>query len=599
MSSKRRSMFYQNKKQKTTEIVEHVSALLREHEAGDDRNRIGGKSIQDLLFVLTMLAIARGNGSVMGLKSTLKRGLGDLGGPWGGPGVAPLVSGPWPWSSSAPGFSPASAFPLNEPITPSLVSETYPGVRTLYFQAAAHTIALTGAAAINAAEVAAALTEAKEASAQAAIAQQKVQAAKEAVLVQQRIAAAKEAAAAAAIQRSEAASATAAAIQRSEAAAAELHRSEAAAAAAKALQRSEAATAAAAAIQAGIFCCAVTIFHGPRHYFEHYELPYSQVFLRKKNPSTIQVVEGIYDSGQAVCQNIFLQFGVVEVNVYAASHFVHRVTRVEDSCDQGGGQMEQEFVASAIYIVAGPTAVADNGRPLTPKKNKRPPGNNNGAHSLLMLAGATVSAEKDAATVGGIKQAKRSLLLGLYGDYGIGQGDGLGYGAGFGYGEGVGIGVNHLIEVTKTVAVPVVKPLAVPVAQPVPIPVAHPVAVHVPAPLPVHVPVPVEVVKTLPVPIAKPVPYPVEKPYPVEIIKKIPYPVPRPYPVPVPIYRTKHIYHTIHHGHHGHFWVLVDTWSTSTIVKEKVVRARGWWGLVKPCECVATIVAGPTPLQRE
>ncbi|KAL1130303.1 hypothetical protein AAG570_013241 [Ranatra chinensis] len=37
----------------------------------------------------------------------------------------------------------------------------------------------------------------------------------------------------------------------------------------------------------------------------------------------------------------------------------------------------------------------------------------------------------------------------------------------------------------------------------------------------------------------------------------------------------------------------------STIVKEKVVRARRWQGIVKPCECVATTVARPTPLRGE
>ncbi|XP_014260537.1 antifreeze protein Maxi [Cimex lectularius] len=159
---------------------------------------------------------------------------------------------------SAPVWPPAGlGWPLSAEL-PALTNQItggshYPGSlgqpELNFAKGAAHTIALHSAHAVNAAEVTAALQAAKEASAAAAIAQQRVQQAKETVLIQQKIAAAKEAAAAAAIQRSEAAAATAAAIQRSEAAAAAIHRQEAAAAAAAALQRSEAAAAAAAAIQ--------------------------------------------------------------------------------------------------------------------------------------------------------------------------------------------------------------------------------------------------------------------------------------------------------------------------------------------------------------
>ncbi|KAL1130384.1 hypothetical protein AAG570_013322 [Ranatra chinensis] len=45
--------------------------------------------------------------------------------------------------------------------------------------------------------------------------------------------------------------------------------------------------------------------------------------------------------------------------------------------------------------------------------------------------------------------------------------------------------------------------------------------------------------------------------------------------------------------------VLIDTGSTSTIIKEKIVRNRGWQSQVKLCTCVATTVAGPTPLSGE
>ncbi|XP_075233868.1 uncharacterized protein LOC142331713 [Lycorma delicatula] len=166
-------------------------------------------------------------------------GLGLGLGPWASPSAG------WPLGSAGgiPDYSSAG-FGIVDSLTPShYTSAVLPsdlGVSKGH---------LSSVAAANAAEVGAALAQAKEASAAAAIAQHRVQAAKEAVLVQQRIAAAKEAAAAAAIQRSEAAAATAAAIQRSEAAHAAIQRHEAAAAAASALQRSEAAAAAAAAIQ--------------------------------------------------------------------------------------------------------------------------------------------------------------------------------------------------------------------------------------------------------------------------------------------------------------------------------------------------------------
>ncbi|KAL1129655.1 hypothetical protein AAG570_012600 [Ranatra chinensis] len=45
--------------------------------------------------------------------------------------------------------------------------------------------------------------------------------------------------------------------------------------------------------------------------------------------------------------------------------------------------------------------------------------------------------------------------------------------------------------------------------------------------------------------------------------------------------------------------VLIDTGSTSTIIKEKIVRNRGWQSQVKLCTRVATSVAGPTPLSGE
>ncbi|KAK6621370.1 hypothetical protein RUM43_011676 [Polyplax serrata] len=89
----------------------------------------------------------------------------------------------------------------------------------------------------TAADVAAAVHAAKEATAAAHLAQQRVQAAREQVVIQERVAAAKEAAAQAAIQRSEAAAQVAAAI----------HRSEALAAAAAAVHKSAAASAASAA----------------------------------------------------------------------------------------------------------------------------------------------------------------------------------------------------------------------------------------------------------------------------------------------------------------------------------------------------------------
>ncbi|KAL1140097.1 hypothetical protein AAG570_000029 [Ranatra chinensis] len=45
--------------------------------------------------------------------------------------------------------------------------------------------------------------------------------------------------------------------------------------------------------------------------------------------------------------------------------------------------------------------------------------------------------------------------------------------------------------------------------------------------------------------------------------------------------------------------VLIDTGSTSTIIKKKIVRNRGWQSQVKLCICVATTVAGPTSLSGE
>ncbi|KAL1130768.1 hypothetical protein AAG570_012009 [Ranatra chinensis] len=45
--------------------------------------------------------------------------------------------------------------------------------------------------------------------------------------------------------------------------------------------------------------------------------------------------------------------------------------------------------------------------------------------------------------------------------------------------------------------------------------------------------------------------------------------------------------------------VLVDTGSTSTLIKEGVIRTQGWGSRVVPCECVATTVSGPTPLRGE
>ncbi|KAL1130448.1 hypothetical protein AAG570_011696 [Ranatra chinensis] len=45
--------------------------------------------------------------------------------------------------------------------------------------------------------------------------------------------------------------------------------------------------------------------------------------------------------------------------------------------------------------------------------------------------------------------------------------------------------------------------------------------------------------------------------------------------------------------------VLINTGSTSTIIKENVVRNRGWQSQVKLHICVATTVAGPTPLSDE
>ncbi|KAL1129500.1 hypothetical protein AAG570_012445 [Ranatra chinensis] len=45
--------------------------------------------------------------------------------------------------------------------------------------------------------------------------------------------------------------------------------------------------------------------------------------------------------------------------------------------------------------------------------------------------------------------------------------------------------------------------------------------------------------------------------------------------------------------------VLVDTGSTSTLIKEWVIRTQGWGSLVVPCECVATTVSGTTPLRGE
>ncbi|KAL1138978.1 hypothetical protein AAG570_009039 [Ranatra chinensis] len=45
--------------------------------------------------------------------------------------------------------------------------------------------------------------------------------------------------------------------------------------------------------------------------------------------------------------------------------------------------------------------------------------------------------------------------------------------------------------------------------------------------------------------------------------------------------------------------VLINTGSTSTIIKEKIVRNRGWQSQVKLCTCAATTVAGPTPLSGE
>ncbi|KAL1140920.1 hypothetical protein AAG570_000848 [Ranatra chinensis] len=45
--------------------------------------------------------------------------------------------------------------------------------------------------------------------------------------------------------------------------------------------------------------------------------------------------------------------------------------------------------------------------------------------------------------------------------------------------------------------------------------------------------------------------------------------------------------------------VLVDTGSTSTLIKEGVIRTQGWGSRVLPCECLATTVSGPTPLRGE
>ncbi|KAL1139223.1 hypothetical protein AAG570_006209 [Ranatra chinensis] len=45
--------------------------------------------------------------------------------------------------------------------------------------------------------------------------------------------------------------------------------------------------------------------------------------------------------------------------------------------------------------------------------------------------------------------------------------------------------------------------------------------------------------------------------------------------------------------------VLVDTGSTSTLIKVGVIRAQGWEAGVVPCGCVATTVSGPTPLRGE
>ncbi|XP_072153738.1 uncharacterized protein [Bemisia tabaci] len=113
------------------------------------------------------------------------------------------------------------------------------------------------------------------------------------------------------------------------------------------------------------------------------------------------------------------------------------------------------------------------------------------------------------------------------------------------------VGVQHTVEVSKPVPVPVYKTVAVPVPQPVPVHVPHPVpvhvphpvAVHVPQPVPVHVPVEVPVVKHVAYPVEKPVPYAVPKPYPVTVEKKVPVTVYKPYPVHVPVYKIKHIYH--------------------------------------------------------
>ncbi|KAL1130399.1 hypothetical protein AAG570_013337 [Ranatra chinensis] len=45
--------------------------------------------------------------------------------------------------------------------------------------------------------------------------------------------------------------------------------------------------------------------------------------------------------------------------------------------------------------------------------------------------------------------------------------------------------------------------------------------------------------------------------------------------------------------------MLVDTGSTSTLIKKGVIRTQGWGSRVVPCECVPTTVSGPTPLRGE
>ncbi|KAL1129996.1 hypothetical protein AAG570_012939 [Ranatra chinensis] len=42
---------------------------------------------------------------------------------------------------------------------------------------------------------------------------------------------------------------------------------------------------------------------------------------------------------------------------------------------------------------------------------------------------------------------------------------------------------------------------------------------------------------------------------------------------------------------------LIDTGSTSTLIKVGAIRTQGWEACVVPCSCVATTVSGPTPLR--